>query len=148
MGTAEYSFSDLLRRPKVVTREVEKGDVLLRRRHESDLRLTRADRDAERAAAFAALGRALRHLGEHDPAALGVALHDAFAWMEFLPARDRYKFVDEFSRAIAAAVELDSYAALMQLLREWRTTAEIHADPRLARRLRRPLVADGVRVET
>jgi hypothetical protein len=143
MRVIEHSFSDLLRRPKEVTSEVEEGDVLLRRRDEPDLRLTRADRDAERAAAFAALGRTLRNLAVHNPAALEGALRDAFAWLEFLPARDRREFVEEFSRAVAAAAELDSYLPLTQLVREWRATAEIHADPRLARRLRGPLEASG-----
>ena len=40
----ERPFSDLLRHPKEVTNDVENGDVLLRRRDEPDLRLTRADR--------------------------------------------------------------------------------------------------------
>ncbi|MBI2965988.1 MAG: hypothetical protein HYY34_07280, partial [Chloroflexi bacterium] len=146
MKVIEYPFSDLLRRPKAVTREVEQGDVLLRRRDEPDLRLTRADREAERAATFAALGKALRNIAVHNPAALDSALRDAFAWLEFLPDRDRKHFVEEFSRAIAAAVELDSYVPLTQLVREWRASAEIHADPRLARRLKQPLKANGKRV--
>jgi hypothetical protein len=147
MRVTEHAFSDLLRRPKEVTSEVEEGDVLLRRRDEPDLRLTRADRDAERAATFAALGRTLRNLAVHNPSALEGALADAFAWLEFLPSRARREFVEEFSRAIAAAAELDSYVPLTQLVREWRATAEIHADPRLARRRRRPLKAVGGPVE-
>ena len=35
------------------------------------------------------------------------------------------------------------FAPVGQLLREWRATAEIHADPRLARRLRADIAADG-----
>src|SRR2546425_923405 len=67
MRVTERPFSDLLRRPKDVTTDVEEGDVLLRRRDEPDLRLSRADRDADRAAAFAALGRTLRNLAVHSP---------------------------------------------------------------------------------
>jgi hypothetical protein len=48
---------------------------------------------------------------------------------------------------IAASAELDSYAALSQVLGEWRASAEVHADPRLARRLKRPLQAEGQPVE-
>lgn len=147
MRVTERPFSDLLRRPKEVTTDVEEGDVVLRRRDEPDLRLSRADRDADRAVAFAALGRTLRNLAVHNSKALGEALGDAFPWLEFLPAADRRAFVQEFSRVVVAAADLDNYTPLGQLVREWRATAEIHADPKLARRLRRPLQAAGDRIE-
>jgi hypothetical protein len=147
MRVTGHAFSDLLRRPKEVTSEVEEGDMLLRRRAGPDLRLTRADRDTERAATSGALGRTLRNLAVRNPSALEGALAEAFAWLEFLPPRDRRGFVEEFSRAVAAAAELDSYAPLTRLVREWRATAEIHADPRLPRRRRRPLKAVGGSVE-
>lgn len=143
MRVVEHQFSDLLRRPKEVTDDLEEGDVLLRRRDEPDLRLTRADREVQRADTFAAIGRALRNLAVHSPAALSDALADAFPWVEFLPAADRGRFIDEFSRVVSAAAAVDNYDALSQLLLEWRATAEIHADPRLARRLRRARDAAG-----
>lgn len=146
MRVTERPFSDLLRHPKDVAIEVDEGDVVLRRRDEPDLRLTRADRETERAAAFAAFGRTLRNLAVHNPRALGEALGDAFPWLEFLPDPDRRAFVEEFSRVAAAAAELDTYGPMSQLVREWRATAEIHADPRLARRLRRPTESAGARV--
>lgn len=147
VGMTERPFSDLLRRPKEVTSDVEEGDVLLRRRDEPDLRLSRADRDANRAAAFEALGRTLRNLAVHSPRALEDALGDAFPWLEFLPGADRAAFVDEFSRVVAAATDLDNYEPFGQLVQEWRATAEVHADPKLARRLKRPLEAVGERIE-
>ena len=143
MRVIEHQFSDLLRRPKEVTSDVEDGDVLLRRRNEPDLRLTRADRVTERDATLIALGRTLRYLATHDRDALGEALRDAFPWLEFLTATDRRSFIAEFSRAVAAATELDSYGSLLQLVQEWRATAEVRADPQLARRLRRPIQAAG-----
>lgn len=143
MRVIEHPFSDLLRRPKEVTSDVDNGDVLLRRRDEPDLRLSRADREAERTEAFAALARAFRNLATHNAAALEDALNDAFAWLEFLPRADRRMFVTEFARVVEAAAALDNYAPLSQLLREWRATAEVHADPKLARRLRRPLEPAG-----
>lgn len=116
---------------------------MLRRRDEPDLWLSRADREAERSAAFTALARALRNLAVHSPPALADALGDAVPWTEFLPAADRRLFVEDFSRVVTAAAELDNVAPLTQLLREWRATAEVHADPKLARRLRRKLDAAG-----
>src|SRR5438445_13491926 len=146
MRVIERQFSDLLRHPKDVASDVEDSDVLLRRRDEPALRLSRADREADRADAFTALTRALRNLAAHNPVALSEALGDAFAWLEFLPAKDRRAFVDEFARVVTAAADLDNYAPLTQLVREWRVTAEIHADPKLARRLRPAIAADGDRV--
>jgi Family of unknown function (DUF6247) len=51
--------------------------------------------------------------------------------------RDRVAFVTEFSRVLAASADLDTYGELAQVVREWRATAEIHAGPVLARRLRK-----------
>jgi hypothetical protein len=143
MRVTERPFSDLLRHPRQVAEEVQDSDVVLRRRDEPDLRLTLAEREAARARAFASLGRTLRNLALHHPKVLSGALADAFPWLEFLPQSDRELFVDEFSRLIAAAAELDNYAGLSQLVAEWRATAEVQADPRLARRLRRPVHAEG-----
>ena len=143
MRIIERPFSDLLRHPKEVTADLEDSDVLLRRRDEPDVRLSLADRDAGRASALVALGRTLRNVAVHNPGPLALALAEAFPWLELLPTSDRKLFVDEFSRVTAASAELDNYAALSQLLTEWRATAEVHADPKLARRLKRPLQADG-----
>ena len=147
MRIVERPFSDLLRHPKQVTQDLEDSDVLLRRRDEPDVRLSLADRGAGQADAIVALGHALRSLAVHNPGPLAEALADAFPWLEFLPAYDRKLFVDEITRLIAASAELDTYAALGPLLREWRATAEVHADPKLARRLKRRLQADGRPVE-
>src|SRR5436305_816554 len=133
MRVIERPFSDLLRRPKEVADDVEEGDVLLRRRDEPDLRLTLAEREAHRADTFAAIGRTLRSLALHNAVALSEALGEAFAWLELLPAGDRLQFIDEFSRVVTAAGAVDNYEPLSQLVYEWRSTAEIHADPKLAR---------------
>ena len=143
MRLIERPFSDLLRKPKEVTDDLDEGDVLLRRRDEPDLRLSRADREAQRADTFSAIGRALRNLAVHSPAAFADALADAFPWLEFLPAADRGLFLDEFSRVILAGTAFDDYETLSQLVREWRATAEVHADPKRARRLRRGVTATG-----
>jgi hypothetical protein len=143
MRVTIHPFSDLLRHPKDVTHAVEEGDVVLRRRDEPDLRLSRADREERRAEAFGALGRTIRNLAVHHPAALSEALAEAFPWLEFLSKGDRREFLDEFSRVVTAAAAVDDYEPVTQLVSEWRATAEIHANPTLARRLRRPLEAAG-----
>lgn len=144
MRVVERSFSDLLRHPNDVAADLDAGDVLLRRRDEPDLRLTLADRDAERTDVFRVLALSFRNLAVHSPGVLEGAVLDSFAWSEFLPLKDRRAFLDEFSRALIASADMDTYAHLAQVVREWRATAEVHAQPGLAARLRRPVKsADG-----
>jgi hypothetical protein len=143
MSTVERSFSDLLRHPTAVTQELDRADVVLRRRGEPDLRLSRADREAERGDALLAMARALRSIQLHDPAVLARAVTETFSWTEFLPETERAHFVDEFTRCAAGASELKVLGALGQLIREWRSTAAIWADPELAQALRTPLQAQG-----
>ncbi|MGH9270059.1 MAG: DUF6247 family protein [Ilumatobacteraceae bacterium] len=143
MRVIERPFSDFLREPNVVVADLDEHDVLLRRRNAPAVRLTDANRDDERVAAFDALARLLRNLLAHRPAGLADAVVDVFPWAALLPARDRAEFIDDLGRTLAAASSLDNYAPVAQLLREWRATAEIHADPRLARRLCTAISADG-----
>lgn len=143
MRVIERPFSDLLRHPKEVTRDVAESDVLLRRRGEPDLRLSRADREDERASAVVVFGRALRNIAAHSPEALAQALADEFGWISFLPVKERQEFIDEFTRTVLGAAEIDNFAPLMQLMHEWRATAEVFADPKLSRRLRRSITAQG-----
>lgn len=143
MGVIERPFSELLRDPKKVIRDLADSDVLLRRRGTSALRLTWADRDEERASAFEALARLLHSLAAHRPEALQEAALDAFSWASFLPSADRDQFLSELTRTLLGAAEFDNFAPVSQLLIEWRAAAEIHADPRLARRLGAPVITDG-----
>ena len=66
--------------------------------------------------------------------------------MAVMPQCDRRLFAEEMSRLLAGAAETDDFTLVQQVLREWRATADIHADPVLARRLSGPLVANGARV--
>lgn len=92
------------------------------------------------------MARAFRNLALRSPAAWSEALGDSFGWLEFLPVADRRLFADEFARVITGAAELDNYGPLSQMIRAWRSAAEVHADPMLARRLRRAVDAGGAPV--
>ena len=143
MEVVEHPFSEFLRRPNEVVAELIGCDVLLRRRNAPALRLSRADRHESRSEAFEACARLLRNVAAHSPVALGAALGDAFAWVEFLPKQDRDLFAEELIPTLLGAVSMDNYEPVAQLVREWKATAEIHADPGLARRLVEPLEAAG-----
>ena len=143
MRLIERPFSDFLRQPNEVVADLADHDVVLRRRNAPALRLSEADREEDRDEAFDALARLLRNLLAHSPAGLEATIDEAFPWVAFLPRRDRSLFVDELTRTLLAVSMIDNFAPVGQLLREWKATAEIHADPRLARRLRRSLDAGG-----
>ena len=127
---------------------MDAGDVLLRRRDEPNLRLTLADRDAERADGFRVLAVSFRNLAVHAPGVLDCAVFDAFSWSEFLSVKQRRAFLDEFSRTLIASAGMETYERLAQLVREWKATAEIYAQPASAKRLRTPVeMADGGSVD-
>jgi len=146
MSVVERPFSEFLRQPNEVVAELADHDVVLRRRNAPALRLSQADRDDDRSQAFGVLARLLRNLAVHSPAALDGAVDDAFAWVTFLPKSDRKLFVEDLTRTLIGAAGVENYSPVAQLLREWRSTAEIHADPALARRLRKPIEAAGEQI--
>jgi hypothetical protein len=87
--------------------------------------------------------RALRNiLGHLPPETAATALVDEFPWVDVLPQEDRHQFVVDFVRAFQASAELGEWSMLAQTIREWRDTAAIHADPKLARQLAEPLTED------
>jgi hypothetical protein len=135
MRVVERSFSEFLRQPNDVVAELAEHDVLLRRRSAPALLLSRADRGDDRSESFVVLARLLRNLALHSPKALDEAVDDAFDWVTFLPKTDRHLFAEELTRTLLGASVLDNYSPVAQLLREWKATAEIHADPKLARRI-------------
>lgn len=145
MAATERQFSELLRQPNEVVAELERHDVLLKRRGQASLRLSLADRDQSRAEAVLSLARMLRVVALSSPSVLSAAIVDAFPWVSFLPESACERFGAALTRALVASADLESFAEVQQLLREWRGTAEIYADPELAAELQRPLtgVEDG-----
>ncbi|SDD00303.1 DUF6247 family protein [Actinokineospora iranica] len=144
--TTEVQWSELQRDPKSVAALADQGDVRVRRRDGAALLLTRVDRAAATADGAVVAARALRNLLAHLPeAAWGAAarsLIDEFPWADALPEADRRQFVADFARAFSASAEIGQWALLDQTIREWRSTAAIHADPELAANLTRPIDDD------
>lgn len=143
MRVIERPFSEFLRQPNEVVADLVDHDVVLRRRNAPALRLSEAEREEERDEAFDALARLLRNLLVHRPAGLTSTIDEVFPWAMFLPRQDRGLFIDELAQTLLAVSTIDNFAPVGQLLREWKATAEVHADPGLARRLRQRLDAAG-----
>ena len=143
MAVIERPFSEFLRHPNEVAAELADHDVVLRRRNAPALRLIRADHHTDRTQALESTARLLRNIAAHSPAAVSEALLDAFAWAKFLPSDARDRFAQELTDTLLAAATVDVYAPVAQLVREWRATAEIHADPELLRQLTGAVQAAG-----
>jgi hypothetical protein len=139
MRAVERQFSEFLRDPNNVVAELDEHDVLLRRRGAPALRLSQASRDELRTTVHEAMARVLRNLAVHSEAAFGQAITDGFPWATFLPESDRRMFTLELTGALLASENLQNFVPVGQVIREWRATAEIHADPELAARLRKPI---------
>lgn len=143
MRVVEHPFSEFLRHPNDVVAELAEHDVVLRRRNAPALWLTRVDHHTDRQETFEATARLLRNLAAHSPEALAAALEEAYAWVAFLPSGARNRFAEELTRTLLAAASVDLYTSVSQLVREWKATAEVYADPGLARQLTEPLEAAG-----
>lgn len=147
MPTLEATLTDFLRDPNAVVERLQSTDVVLHRRNAEDLRLSLESRSEAVETSVELVSRLLLSaladgvVRERLRASLG-----EIPWITFLPERERDAFVDEFLRTAQGAADLGVMAPLGRVLREWRATAAIYADPMLAQELRRPLPGDGGRV--
>ncbi|MEW2490816.1 hypothetical protein [Streptomyces sp. NPDC048411] len=134
MSVVERNLSDLLNKPKVTLAALRGARrIRLRRRDDEDLVLTtaaRAEQDSTVLGATTRMFVEMMRTPEGRTLVLDV-LPATFPWVRYLPAHDVRDFSVELVGALGAAADLDSTAAVAQLITEWRHTAEVHADPEL-----------------
>jgi len=148
MKTEELTFSTFLRNPREVIDRLEYGDVVLRRRGAPSIRVSFDGRMRDRDDGTSLVARMLADAtrDEHGRQALVRALGHVFAWVDLLPQHAREEFLEEFLRTAEAAAEVGTHAPLAQLVRAWRETAAIYADPELFEQMTGPLPGDGGKV--
>lgn len=131
----EVLFSELVNKPKdTVAKLGGSRDLRLRRRDDEDLVLTTAARAEQNTEFVSATTRLFVALMQHDEQARALLLDvipEAFPWVRFLPREDVQAFLVELIGTLRAVEELDSPAPVVQVITEWRHTAEVHADPEL-----------------
>ncbi len=135
VSTHHATFSAFLRAPTSIVPRVGYQDVLLERRDGDDLLLVDAGRERDTRAALATLAAVISALPDE---ALHTAAEPVAAlapWSSPLPPHERVVMLREIAQTARAGSDLDDLAPLGQLLREWRSTAEVHANPALLRRL-------------
>jgi hypothetical protein len=143
MPTETMTFSKFLRESGSAVNAAERGSVLLERRDGADLLLKLAEREASEKEGMKftidLLAGALASMPENQTPDLPIHLMvQTFPWMEFLPEEDRVEFTSEFMRTLKGSDEIDRLDLVGTLVRQWKNTAEIWADPELRRRFAAP----------
>jgi hypothetical protein len=69
-------------------------------------------------------------------------LPTAFPWVRFLTTDDRLAFAQELVAVVDAGENLRSPAPALQLINQWRHTAEVYKDPELLAALRAKTLDD------
>lgn len=148
MSVREVPFSELQNRGKSTVEQwlaTEGGRPLrVTRRDAEDLMLmtaTRAEQEHEVVTAAAAVLRAIAATAT--PEVFHSAVASAFAWATLLSDAEVTTFADELADALQIGASLDSPAPSAHIIETWRHTAEIYADPELARILRSATTGDG-----
>lgn len=139
MTAPEINFSELVNKPRDAVRKVQRSpsrSVHVRRRgaDEEDLVLVTASRAAEATEALSVTTRLFVELMKHDdrmPTLVTEIVPAAFPWVRFLPAEGVRAFVIELVGVLEAGEALGNPAPIVQVITEWRHTAEIYADPEL-----------------
>jgi hypothetical protein len=137
----EVNFSELSQHPKEVVDKLERSasrSVRIRRRDKDqrDLILVSADRAAQLTAAASATTKMFVELMKHNNQAVTLATHVlpvAFPWVRYLSKSDVHAFVVELVDTLERAESLGNPAPVAHLVAAWKHTAEIHADPELAK---------------
>jgi hypothetical protein len=146
----EVTFTDLLQRPTETIDKLKatrrRALLVHRRGTEDDLVLTTASRSAQDDQLVEVATRLLRAIMS-DPVVRSSHLLDlvpqVFPWLRFLPSGDRIEFVGELIAVMDASSDIDSPAPVLQLIAEWRNTAQIYADPELLAVLRSEVIHDA-----
>ncbi len=132
----ERNFSDLLRRSGEVLEDVDRQDVLLRRRDGHDLLLVRADREESVRDAVGVASSVLARMVARHLADMAKGLPEAMPWLRMLPESDLEEFTREFVEVAEACGSLGSFDRLGLLLTEWRNTAYAWSRPQALQVLR------------
>lgn len=151
-GLQEVTFSELIQSPKDTVEKLNRSPrhaLRLSRRGAEDLILIAATQARQEDEIVALAVRLLRAVMDN-PATRSHYLLDLlpmlFRWVRFLPKDDQVELAQELVDVMEACEELDNFSPLLELIDQWRHSAEVYADPELFRALRDAERVDGDRV--
>ncbi|MGH3321648.1 MAG: hypothetical protein ACRDN9_16035 [Streptosporangiaceae bacterium] len=130
---ADYSLSDLVRKPSEVVADAERRDVIIHRRGKADLRLALASRDESMAEASDELTRLVAEIvgDRQGRAVLGAHMPAVYPWLRLLPESEMERCVGELLDTARACASVRNFSAYETTVAAWRHTAEIYSDPEL-----------------
>lgn len=137
----EVNWSDLITKSGQTAERLTRSraqSLRIKRRDAEDLVLLTATKAEEEHAVATTTARLFTALLRHSSGLqlLADAVMDIFPWVKFLPPNDASLFAKDLIETLRAVEELDTAAPFLQVITEWRHTAEAHADPELAATLR------------
>jgi hypothetical protein len=143
MAVQTFSYSSFLRGPSQVLPSLADADVILERRDEENLVLSRAERFDAVALGLRIAARSLAILARRHRDLAEAALAEELPWLTWLPDEERAACVRELLADLVAGADTGLLMPFARNLASWRSTAEIWSDPRLARTLQGPFDGDG-----
>lgn len=143
MAVTEVSYSSFLRGPTEVLPALEHGDVQLDRRDGEPLVMTRAHRYRSWMQGMALSSRVIRHLLKEDPDLAERLLADELPWLQWLPSGEQTDCLSDILTQLAAGAETGTFEPFARAIAEWKHTAEVWADPQLAKRFTSDFPGNG-----
>lgn len=148
----EVTFSELIQAPKDTVEKLNQSSrhaLRLSRRNDEDLILvaaSRARQEEEIVGVAIRLLRAVINDSASRPDYLLDLLPVVFRWVRFLPPEDRNMFAEELVDVMEACEDLGNFAPVLDLVDQWRHSAEVYADPELVRAIHTTDRSDAGRV--
>ncbi|WP_033344527.1 hypothetical protein [Catenuloplanes japonicus] len=143
MSVQSFPYSAFLRGPSQILPSLTDADVILERRDEENLILSRAERFEAAATGLRFAARSLAILARRHRALAEEALAEELPWLTWLPAEERITCVRELLADLMAGADTGLLVPFARNLASWRSTAEAWSDPQVARELQGPFSGDG-----
>jgi PHD/YefM family antitoxin component YafN of YafNO toxin-antitoxin module len=143
MSVQSFPYSSFLRGPSQILPSLTDADVILERRDEENLVLTRAERFEAAATGLRIAARSLSILARRHRELAEEALAEELPWLTWLPEEERAACIRELMADLMAGADTGLLIPFARNLASWRSTAEAWSDPQVARELQGPFDGDG-----
>jgi len=121
-----FSFSRLLREPKVVAAAADTRPVLLDRRDGPDLVLLNREADERNRSGMAYAAQVMDAMLADSSEPIETKMERAFPWAKFLTEKGKTDFTEELVSTTRACAHLGSFVSLAQTVAAWKSTAEAY----------------------
>ncbi|MFF3227770.1 hypothetical protein ACFYV7_33590 [Nocardia suismassiliense] len=138
MSSKTFPFSDLIRKQTSVFPALDDADVILERRDAENLVLSRSERFEAKETAIRLLARTIAIIAKTNRSLAEEVFSEELPWLKWLPDTGRTEAVNELLDHLIAGADTGLFTPFARDLVAWRHTAEIYAQPELARRLADP----------